>query len=464
MSKPHVPKEGRIQLRGVSKPARTVLMTGVVVMSYLVTSIPVFADSIDITDATLPTPIYQASAIWDGNYAFLFGGCKLTGKPCEDNGYLDTIVRFDPGTGEVRVMNATLPNPRLGTTAVWDGHNAYIFGGYDERGDYRKQILRYNTTTDTISGTGEPLIVRVAFASSFWDGSKAYVLGGQTLELGLSNFWFNGIQVYDPKNNSVEFADSVLPTGRYATSAIWTGSNALIFGGCSRSRCPLNDTLRYDPSSGTIVHTLGILPQAVMGAPAIWDEHNGFIFGGWNGTQGLDIIVRYRPTLDEVLVMSVALPTPDTTGIMNSSLPDEGYISSAVWTGSEAYVFGGCSSAECPTDDIVVYTLEPAPPSSLVATAGVLSGEIVLTWDAPPDNTYSVLTHYRIYRSTTAGGPYDLVDTIAADLTVYTDSGLTPGTTYYYVVTALNDSRDESEQSNEASETAPGESGQITKS
>ena len=59
------------------------------------------------------------------------------------------------------------------------------------------------------------------------------------------------------------------------------------------------------------------------------------------------------------------------------------------------------------------------------------------------------VTQNRIYRSTTAGGPYTVRATINA-ATSFQDTSVTSGTTYYYRVTAIN-SGGESSQSNEAS-------------
>lgn len=62
---------------------------------------------------------------------------------------------------------------------------------------------------------------------------------------------------------------------------------------------------------------------------------------------------------------------------------------------------------------------------------------------------------YKIYRSTTQGGPYDLIATIDSPSRVYeyTDSNVSGGTTYYYVVTIVRDSK-EGSQSAELSATA----------
>ncbi|MBA3569685.1 MAG: fibronectin type III domain-containing protein, partial [Pyrinomonadaceae bacterium] len=46
-------------------------------------------------------------------------------------------------------------------------------------------------------------------------------------------------------------------------------------------------------------------------------------------------------------------------------------------------------------------------------------------------------TSYNIKRATTSGGPYATIAT-GITATSYTDTGLTNGTTYFYVVSAVN--------------------------
>lgn len=72
----------------------------------------------------------------------------------------------------------------------------------------------------------------------------------------------------------------------------------------------------------------------------------------------------------------------------------------------------------------------PATTSGLGATAG--DAQVALAW-----STASGATGYSVKRSTTAGGPYT---TIASNVVgaAYTDTGLSNGTTYYYVVAATN--------------------------
>lgn len=76
-------------------------------------------------------------------------------------------------------------------------------------------------------------------------------------------------------------------------------------------------------------------------------------------------------------------------------------------------------------------------------------GSVNLTWTLSSDDG-SKVTGYRVYRSTTSGGPYDLIGSVNAGVNNYTDATATTGVTYYYVVRAT-DGTNESSNSNEAS-------------
>lgn len=91
--------------------------------------------------------------------------------------------------------------------------------------------------------------------------------------------------------------------------------------------------------------------------------------------------------------------------------------------------------------------------SKLIATGG--DSKVDLIWPKVKDST-----SYTVKRSTTPGGPYTPIVTGITE-TTYTDSAVTNGTTYYYVVTVMKDGI-ESWSSNEAKAT-PAASTQIVK-
>ena len=78
-----------------------------------------------------------------------------------------------------------------------------------------------------------------------------------------------------------------------------------------------------------------------------------------------------------------------------------------------------------------------APPTAVSATGGcqtlIVGPQMTLAWTA---TTSTYATAYKVLRSTTTGGPYTMIATVAGGSTTgYTDttvSGL--GATYYYVV------------------------------
>jgi hypothetical protein len=99
-------------------------------------------------------------------------------------------------------------------------------------------------------------------------------------------------------------------------------------------------------------------------------------------------------------------------------------------------------------------TTPPAAPTGLAATAG--DGTVALDWDThlDPDND---LDGYMVYRSTVSGGLYDTVLTPSPIAAInFDDTSVVNGVPYYYVVTAVDDSGNESDDSNEASATPSG--------
>ena len=94
----------------------------------------------------------------------------------------------------------------------------------------------------------------------------------------------------------------------------------------------------------------------------------------------------------------------------------------------------GPTDGWCNIAELEFWGADPAaanPPNGVIAS-GMGAGLIDLSWNAA-----TFATSYNVKRATVSGGPYT---TIATNVTTtsLSDSGLTAGSTYYYVVTAVN--------------------------
>lgn len=70
------------------------------------------ADFTTIMHATIPNAIAGTSAVWTGQYAYIFGGIDAS------NNMLNQIARYNPMLDQVQVMNGTLAIPRELASAV----------------------------------------------------------------------------------------------------------------------------------------------------------------------------------------------------------------------------------------------------------------------------------------------------------------------------------------------------------
>ena len=82
----------------------------------------------------------------------------------------------------------------------------------------------------------------------------------------------------------------------------------------------------------------------------------------------------------------------------------------------------------------------------VTVTVSNASAQVILGWDP---NTEADLAGYKVYVGTASGVYTTTID--VGKVTTYTVTGLQPGNTYYFVVTAYNLSGFESGYSNEVS-------------
>jgi N-acetylneuraminic acid mutarotase len=242
------------------------------------------SDTISVMSATLPDPVCDMPAVWTGRYAYLFGGYVA---PLHTS---DKIVRYDPLTDTTTVMGAKLPTyafPVYSMSAIWDGNYAYLFGGYDGY-SYFDHILRYDPIQDQLTTMGARLPSGLKWTSAIWTVTYAYIFGGYTPS-GLTDM----ILRYGPVTDSIQVMSGKLPEPIDCTSAVWTDEYVFLFGGGINVADRSDQIVKYDPALDSVTLLEETLPSPRAGTCAIWDGRDAYVFGGEGYGTSLDEIVRF---------------------------------------------------------------------------------------------------------------------------------------------------------------------------
>ncbi|MFA5771821.1 MAG: kelch repeat-containing protein [Thermoplasmata archaeon] len=336
-------------------------------------------ESTRIESAKLPSARVSASTIWDGSNAYIFSGYYYDGTGIFY--VLDQIVKFNPSTGTVTTLSAKFPSARYGTSAIWDGTNAYIFGGYTSS-SYLDQIIKFNPSTGIATTLDAKLPSARAYTSAIWDGTNAYIFGGYT-----GSSYLDQIIKFNPTTGDVTILSAKLPIGRLHTSAMWDGMNVYLFGGSVGSGSFSDQILKFNPSTGTVTTLSAKLPSTRYYTTTIWDGTNGYIFGGSDGTNVFDQIVKFDPTTGSATTLSAKLLTSGA---------------SAVWDGTNGYIFGGGSGSSYSDQIVKFYT-------------GIGASNKAITFEVyKPDQT--ILATYTAQKNSTGVAKYTF--TLPSDATM----------------------------------------------
>jgi hypothetical protein len=98
------------------------------------------------------------------------------------------------------------------------------------------------------------------------------------------------------------------------------------------------------------------------------------------------------------------------------------------------------------------YTAGQSPPITK-SDGGIADWSMVIQGNSASTCSSSSVVMFYIYRSTVSGGSYSNI--ASSSTTAYVDGTVTSGVTYYYVVTAVDASSNESGYSNQASAVVP---------
>jgi N-acetylneuraminic acid mutarotase len=281
--------------------------------------------------SNVPIKRQRHSAVWTGSEMIVWGGSGLT--PALSSG-----ARYDPSTNLwVSTASSGTPVGRADNTAIWTGTEMVIWGGvlpYSLILTYPDSGARYVPSTDSWTPTNNaPGVVPIgrSLHTAVWTGTEMIVWGGRVGATGAIPINSGGR--YSPTADSwaPTSTGTNVPTPRLAHAAVWTGTEMILWGGSGSAPGTGNSGGRYNPVADAWTPTGGgaNLPAGRSGHSATWTGSQMFVWGGTESLSG----GRYVPTTDSWLPVS-------TTGAKSADSRH-----TAVWTGSEVIIWGGGGSS-----------------------------------------------------------------------------------------------------------------------
>jgi N-acetylneuraminic acid mutarotase len=234
--------------------------------------------------------------------------------------------RYDPATD---TWTATSPlssaNNGQGLTAVWTGTEMIVWGGLDDNFFFHNDGGCYDPALDLWRPTGTMNVPTArGLHSAEWTGSEMIVWGG--FSSGVSRP--GGL--YDPATDSWRALTTLgAPYGRENATAVWTGSEVIFWGGEPDGNPWTPGTGgRYSPASDSWVLTSTVnAPTNRYGHSAVWTGSEMIVFGGLGA--GDNVAKRYSPATDSWVDATL------------TNAPGERDHHAAVWSGSEMIIWGG---------------------------------------------------------------------------------------------------------------------------
>ena len=350
----------------------------------------------------VPESLEGAAAVWTGSAMIVWGG----GSTPRNRGW-----RYDPlADSWTRISTAGAPEGRQYASAIWTGTRMIVWGGWDSDqypDDYVNTGGRYDPVTDSwapMSLTNAPK--GRARHTAVWTGTQMLIWGG-----GWNGATRSGGR-YDPATDTWAVMSTVnAPSARTRHVGVWTGSRLVVWGGTSGAETFSNGG-RYDPATDTwTTTTTTAAPSPRHDASAVWSGSRMIVWGGREGSTFPTSGGRYDPATDTW--------TPTNT----AAAPQGRSNATAVWTGNRMVVWGGIDVAPThtggqydPEADGWTPTATLSAPSPRYEHTSVWTGGLMLIWGSNG------------FDDTLPGGRYDPVSDSWTPLT----RGDAPSPRYYH--------------------------------
>ena len=274
-----------------------------------------------------PAGRYNHTAVWTGSEMIIWGGLG-------SSSFFNTGGRYNPSTDSWTATSTTnAPVARGRHTAVWTGTEMIVWGGFSSGATFLNTGGRYSPTTDSWTATtttNAPTARRTHTA--VWTGTEMIVWGGSPT---ISTYLNTGGR-YNPSTDSwVATSTTNAPTARRYHTAVWTGSEMIVWGGYFQDSMNhyWNTGGRYDPVSDNWT------PTSTTNAPdgraihtAIWTGSQMVVWGG----------TFFDGIIEDLNTGGIYTPGTDSwTATSTTNVPGGRYRHTAVWIGSEMIVWGG---------------------------------------------------------------------------------------------------------------------------
>ncbi|MEO8350688.1 MAG: kelch repeat-containing protein [Chthoniobacteraceae bacterium] len=285
-----------------------------------------------LNSANAPSPRFYSTAVWTGSDMIVFGGQGSANTPLNDGAsYSTTTNSWTP----LPVANS--PTGRYVHTSVWTGSEMIVWGGYGRFPGNTTATLSDGARYSPDLGSWRPLAGPRGGATAVWTGAELLIWGGS-----YGNAVYpDGLRLDMATNTWRRIALNPAVTPQYGQTAVWTGSEMIIWGGLFTTYTPfatntyLNTGGRYDPASDSWTPTkASTAPAARSGHSAVWTGSEMIVWGGYgDSAQYFGNGGRYRPSNDSW----TALPDDPAISARSSH--------KAVWTGSKMLIWGGANGS-----------------------------------------------------------------------------------------------------------------------
>jgi N-acetylneuraminic acid mutarotase/D-arabinose 5-phosphate isomerase GutQ len=239
-----------------------------------------------------------------------------------------------------------------------------------------------NTCTDDTWSSLTDLPARRANHTAVWTGSEMIVFGGLNYHQPIGTG-----DRYNPATDSWSTVSLTnAPSARYNHSAVWTGKEMIVWGG-ETAEFIFGNGRNYDPANDSWTPTSSSnAPTARTLHTAVWTGTEMLVWGGGDDASLPNTGGRYDPRTDSWKTINTA------------NAPEGRFQHSVIWTGSRMIIWGGRSCVDCylssggkynPVSDTWTGTSAINAPGARFGHSAVWTGSEAIIWGGWNGNALS---------------------------------------------------------------------------